>query len=121
MLYGSRGFAVVMGCTAVLGLLSGCGNKGAVCDQTKKAFESLAAQVRTAPAADAARWKQVMDGFATRLDTLARETDDGELKKALGRAAADARDSATGVGDGDTARLQRFVTEQPQRIGNVCS
>ncbi|MBC6460208.1 hypothetical protein [Actinomadura sp. HBU206391] len=116
-----RGRSVVVYCVVVLGLLAGCGNKSEVCDETKAAFEGLAAQVRTAPATDAAQWKQAVDRFAARLDALAKKSDDAKLKKTLEQAVVAARGAATGAGNGDVAQLQRFLTEQPRRIGETCS
>ena len=116
-----RDSSAVVCCAAVLGLLAGCGNRTEVCDETRTAFEGLAAQVRTAPAADPAKWKQAVGEFAVRLDTLAKKSDDAKLKKALDEAAVAARGAATGAGKGDVAQLQRFLTEQPQRIGTACS
>src|ERR1700754_1434447 len=116
-----RGCSAVVCGVAVLAVLAGCGNKSEVCDETETAFEGLAAQVRDAPAADAARWKEAVGGFAARLDTLARKSDDAELKKPLEEAALAARGAATAAGNGDVAGLQRFVTDQPERIGAACS
>ncbi|GAA2095100.1 hypothetical protein [Actinomadura alba] len=116
-----RGCSAMVCGVAVLALLSGCGNRTEVCDETRAAFEGLAAQVRTAPATDAARWKQAVGGFAARLDSLAKKSDDAKLKKTLEQAAAAARGAATGAGKGDMAPLQRFLAEQPSRVGAACS
>ena len=118
---GLRPIAAAVGCAAVLGLTAGCGNKGEVCDEAEKAFRDLAAQIGGAPAADSARWKQLVGDFAGRLDALAGESGDKALTKALRDASASARQAATALGTGDAAPLQRFVTEQPKRVGQACS
>jgi hypothetical protein len=121
MVRASRSWSAMVCGVAVLALLPGCGNKSEVCDETRTAFEGLAAQVRTAPATDAAKWKQAVGGFAARLDSLAKKSDDEKLTKTLQQAAVAARGAATGAGEGDMARLQRFLTEQPARVGAACS
>jgi hypothetical protein len=116
-----RGCSAVVGGVVVLWLLAGCGNKTEVCDETKTAFERLAAEVRAAPATDAATWEQVVSRFSVRLHALAGKSDDTNLKKVLDEASQAARSAANGAGDGDVAPLQRFLTEQPSRIGAACS
>lgn len=105
--------------------LSGCGlvggNKGQVCEETKEVFEGYMAQVRKAPAADPAPWKQATEQLAGRLDGLARKADDDELKKALSRQAAAFRQAAAGVGAGDVSRFDRALSTTPAEIGRACA
>src|SRR5262245_34490055 len=118
---GLRAYTAAMGVMVALGLVAGCGNRDEVCDETAKAFQDLATRVGTAPAADSARWKQAVEQFAGRLDALAAKSDDKKLSKALKDASASARQAAAAVGSGDAAPLQRFTTEQPKRVGELCS
>ncbi|RKS77088.1 hypothetical protein BZB76_2460 [Actinomadura pelletieri DSM 43383] len=106
------------------GLLGGCGTLGGdsaqVCTDTKKAFQQYMTQVKSIPAAEPARWRQATEQLAGRLDALAKETDDEELKKALTAEAGQLRAAAPAVGTGDVAQLDTVMREAPTRVGKAC-
>ncbi|MFB4299252.1 hypothetical protein [Actinomadura sp. NTSP31] len=108
----------------VSGLLGACGalggDSGQVCTDTKKAFQQYVTQVRSVPAAEPAQWGQATQRLATRLDGLARETDDGALKKALKDEAGRLRTAAASVHTGDAAQLSAVLDGTPARIGKAC-
>ncbi|WP_165950410.1 hypothetical protein [Actinomadura sp. GC306] len=113
--------AVVLGAS---GLLGGCGVVSAgpdpVCTDTKEAFRQYMTQVRKAPAADPARWRQETEKLAGRLDELAGEAGDGDLEKALKTEADRLRAAAAAVGGGDVTQFNTVMTETPARIGEAC-
>ncbi|MER6815916.1 hypothetical protein ABT299_42175 [Spirillospora sp. NPDC000708] len=109
----------------VSGLLGACGalggNSGQVCSDTKKAFQQYITQVRSVPAAEPAQWGQATQRLATRLDALAKEADDGALKKALRAESQRLRAAATTVGTGDASQLSAVMNDTPARIGKACA
>lgn len=109
----------------VSGLLGACGalggNSGQVCTDTKKAFQQYITQVRSVPAAEPAQWGQATQRLATRLDALAKEADDGALKKALQAESQRLRAAATTVGTGDASQLSAVMNDTPARIGKACA
>ncbi|MFB4306743.1 hypothetical protein [Actinomadura sp. GTD37] len=109
---------------AVLGALGGCGvlggNSGAVCADTKKAFQQYITQVRSIPAAEPAQWRQATEQLGGRMDGLGRKADDEALKKALRAEAEKLRAAARAVGTGDVSQLNAVMKETPARIGKVC-
>ncbi|TDE32033.1 hypothetical protein [Actinomadura sp. 6K520] len=115
------GGAVVLGAS---GLLGGCGVVSAgpdqVCTDTKAAFQQYMTQVRSAPAADPAQWRQATEKLAGRLDELAGETGDDDLEKALKGEADRLRAAAAAVGGGDVTQFNTVMSETPARIGEAC-
>lgn len=109
----------------VSGLLGACGalggNSGQVCTDTKKAFQQYITQVRSVPAAEPAQWGQATQRLATRLDALAKEADDGALKKALQAESQRLRAAASTVGTGDASQLSAAMNDAPARIGKACA
>lgn len=105
-------------------LLAGCGmlggNKGAVCEETTRAYAQFATSVRAAPATDKARWKQLADTLAGRLDALSAKAEDAPLKKALKEESAAARAAGNALATGDATALQKLVSGTPARIGTAC-
>ncbi|MEO3827391.1 hypothetical protein [Actinomadura sp. B10D3] len=107
------------------GLLGGCGtlgggNSAQVCTDTKKAFQQYVTQVRSIPAAEPARWRQATEQLAGRVDGLAKQADDGALKKALKTEAGKLREAAPAVGTGDVSRLDAVMRDTPATIGKAC-
>jgi hypothetical protein len=107
------------------GLLSGCGALGGgtdqVCTDTKAAFQQYITQVRSIPAAEPGQWSQATEQLAGRLDGLAKETGDDDLKKALKTEATRLHAAAPAVGTGDVAQLNTVMKETPTAIGKACS
>jgi hypothetical protein len=119
-----RVVAALAGGALVLGALSGCGalggNSGQVCADTKKAFQQYVTQVRSVPAAEPARWRPATEQLAGRLDGLAKQADDADLRKALKTEADRLRAAAPGVGSGDVSQLDSVIRETPAAIGKAC-
>ncbi|TMQ95890.1 hypothetical protein ETD83_21865 [Actinomadura soli] len=113
--------AAVLGAS---GLLGGCGalggDSGQVCADTKKAFQQYITQVRSVPAAEPAQWRQATEKLAERLDALAKQTGDDDLKKALKAEAGKLRAAAPAVGTGDVAQLDTVMKQTPASIGEAC-
>ncbi len=115
------------GSVAVLGasgLLAGCGAVSAgpdeVCTETREAFRQYVARIRSVPAAEPARWRQETEKLAGRLDELADEAADDDVRKALEGEADRLRGAAAAVGGGDVAQLDTVMAEAPAKIGDVC-
>ncbi|GAA2599115.1 hypothetical protein SMC26_04155 [Actinomadura fulvescens] len=117
---GIVGGALVLGLGAC-GLVGGDGNTGAICTDTKQAYQQYIDQVRSASAADPAPWKQATEQLAGRIDGLAKKAEKKELKKALTDESARLRTAAASVGTGDAAQLNAAMSGTPERIGNACS
>lgn len=101
---------------------AGCGgNKGAVCNDTKKAVKDYVSQVKSASADNGAQWKQATEKLAGQFDALAKTADDAKLRKALKEQAAELRAAATTVGTGDASALNKSLADTPQRIGKACA
>jgi hypothetical protein len=115
-----RGAAVAACLIAPATLITGCGNTRAVCADTQKTLEDLAAKARTLPPDNTVQWKQAMTDVAGRLDALSRRADDGKLKTALRDTAASYRAAATGMDRGDTAALSAVIRDQPRRLDQAC-
>lgn len=115
----------VLAAGALLLGAGGCGlfggNKGEVCNDTKKAVQTYVGQVRAASADNGAQWKQATEKLAGQFETLAKTADDGKLRKALQEQATQLRAAATTVGTGDAAALNKTLSETPQRIGKACA
>ncbi|HEY8480336.1 MAG TPA: hypothetical protein VIL71_10940 [Spirillospora sp.] len=105
-------------------LLTGCGTVSAgpdeVCVDAERAYEQYVAQVRSVPAAEPARWRQPTESLARRLDELADETRDDDLRTTLRTEADRLRDAAAAVGGGDVAQLNTVISQAPARIGGAC-
>jgi hypothetical protein len=119
-----RVVATLAGGALVLGALSGCGalggNSGQVCTDTKKAFQQYVTQVRSVPAAEPAQWRPATERLAGRLDGLAKQADDADLRKALKAEADKLRAAAPRVGSGDVSQLDSVIRETPTAIGKAC-
>ncbi|WP_344897024.1 hypothetical protein [Actinomadura meridiana] len=115
------GGALALGASVLLG---GCGalggGTGEVCTDTKAAFQQYITQVRSLPAAEPAQWQQATEQLAGRLDGLAKETGDDDLKKALKAEATKLHAAAPAVGTGDVAQLDSVMKDTPASIGKAC-
>lgn len=119
-----RALAAGVAALGAAGLLGGCGalggDSGQVCDDTKQAFQQYVTQVRSLPAAEPGQWRQATEKLAVRLDALARDAGDDDLRKALKAEADRLRAAAPAVGAGDVARLDAVMNETPAKIGKAC-
>jgi hypothetical protein len=116
------GLAVLM---AMVGTVSACGmggNTSTVCDDAAKAFSDFSTRLRTVAPTQAAQWQQASGDLATRLDGLAKKSDDARLKKALTEMAGSWRSFSTTITtNGETAQLSAMLTTQPQRLTTACT
>jgi hypothetical protein len=105
-------------------VVSACGkggNTSAICDDAEKAFGDFSARLKTISPTAAAQWQQASGDLATRLDGLAKKTDDTQLKKTLTDMAGSWRSFGTTVATkGETAQLSAMLTAQPQRLTKAC-
>ncbi|MFC4048574.1 hypothetical protein ACFOY4_02660 [Actinomadura syzygii] len=119
-----RALAAGVAALGAAGLLGGCGalggDSGKVCDDTRQAFQQYITQVRSVPAAEPAQWRQATEKLAGRLDALAKDTGDSDLRKALKAEADRLRAAAPAVGGGDVAQLDTVLKETPAKIGKAC-
>jgi hypothetical protein len=115
------GLAVLV---AMVGAVSACGtggNTSAVCADTEKAFSDFSTKLRTIAPTQAAQWQQASGDLATRLDGLAKKSDDAQLKKALTDMAGSWRSFSTTITtNGETAQLSAMLAAQPQRLTKAC-
>ncbi|MCD0452756.1 hypothetical protein LO762_26765 [Actinocorallia sp. API 0066] len=106
------------GCSVVDGVL---GNRAEVCEETQEAIDGFAAQLKTLPPNDNAAWAQAATDFATRLDGLAKKSDDAKLRDTLTGLATSWREAGPGLTDtGDVAKLTELVRDQPAKLGAAC-
>ncbi|WP_242904664.1 hypothetical protein [Actinomadura terrae] len=112
--------AVLLGASSACGVLSGGGDTGKVCADTKQAFQQYVTRVRSVSAAEPGQWREATGQLAGRLDGLAGKTDDAALKKALKTEADRLRSAATAVGTGDASQLNAAMNEAPAQIGKAC-
>ena len=99
----------------------GSGNTSAICHDAEKAFGDFSARLKTISPTEAAQWQQASADLATRLDGLAKGSDDARLGKALTDMAGSWRSfSGTVTTNGETAQLSAMLAAQPQRLTAAC-
>ncbi|MBW8486432.1 hypothetical protein [Actinomadura parmotrematis] len=120
-----RAFAGGVLLLGAAGLASGCGllgsdNSGAVCADTKAAFQQYMTQVRAVSAARPAEWTAPTQQLAGRVGALAAKAEDAKLKSALKDEAARLQAASATIGKGDAAQLDKVMSDTPKRIGAAC-
>jgi hypothetical protein len=115
------GLAVLV---AMVGMVSACGmggNTSAICGDAEKAFGDFSARLKTISPTAAVQWQRASGDLATRLDALAKKSDDARLRKALTEMAGSWRSFGTSVATkGETAQLSAMLATQPQRLVKAC-
>ncbi|MGI8329682.1 hypothetical protein ACRYCC_06930 [Actinomadura scrupuli] len=120
-----RGIAVLV---AVAGMttpaVSACGSGGntsAICRDAEKAFGDFSARLKTISPTEAAQWQRASADLATRLDGLAKSSDDARLKRTLTDMAGSWRSfGGTVTTKGETTQLSAMLAAQPQRLAAAC-
>jgi hypothetical protein len=104
--------------------LSACGNGGntaAICKDAERAFGDFSVRLNIISPTEAAQWQQASGDLATRLDGLAKKSDDARLKKALTDMAGSWHSFGTTVAtNGETSQLSAMLAAQPQRLTAAC-